>query len=203
KVNPTSALLHTLLAQAYVRKARATGDLALYDRAEASVTRALELDEDNVSARILRAQVLCAGHRFAEGLALARDVYKQGPGEHGILYLIGDAHLELGDYAEAERAYDRLRRKDPTAYVGSRPARLAELKGRTDEALRLLKQAAAEEGPAGLTPEDRAWYDVRLAEVHLGAGHLDEAGRHGEAALKAAPGYYAALAALARVRTAQ
>src|SRR5262249_26526096 len=152
--NPTSPLLRTLLAQAYVRKARATGDLALYERAEAAVTRALELDKENVSARVLRAQVLCAGHRFAEGLALAREVYKQSPGEHGTLYLIGDAHLELGDYAEAERAYDRLRRKEPTAHVGSRLARLAELKGRTDEALRLLKQAAAEEGPAALAPEE-------------------------------------------------
>jgi tetratricopeptide (TPR) repeat protein len=203
KDNPTSPLLHTLLAQMYVRKARATGDLTLYDRAEASVKRALELDKTNVSARILRAQVLCAGHRFAEGLALARDVYKQGPGEHGILYLIGDAHLELGDYAEAEQAYGRLRRKDPTAYLGSRLARLAELKGRTDEALRLLKQAAAEEGPAALSPEDRAWYDVRLAEVHLGSGHLDESVRHYQAALKTAPRYYAALAGLARARTAQ
>jgi tetratricopeptide (TPR) repeat protein len=203
KDNPTSPLLHTLLAQMYVRKARATGDLALYDRAEESVKRALELDKENVSARVLRAQVLCAGHHFAEGLALARDVYKTGPGEHGILYLIGDAHLEMGDYAEAEQAYERLRRKDPTAYLGSRLARLAELKGRNDEALRLLKRAAEEEGPAALSPEDRAWYDVRLAEVHLGAGHLDEAARHGEAALKAAPGYYAALAALARVRVAE
>ena len=203
KDNPDSPLLHTLLAQMYVRKARATGDLALYDRAEASVRRALELDKENASGRLLRAQVLCAGHRFTEGLALAREVYQQSPDEHGILYQIGDAHLELGNYAEAEKAYDRLRRKDPTAYLGSRLARLAELKGRTDEALRLLKQAAAEEGPATLAPEERAWYDVRLAEVHLGAGHLDEAARHGEAALKAAPGYYAALAALARVRTAQ
>jgi tetratricopeptide (TPR) repeat protein len=203
KDNPASPLLHTLLAQVYVRKARATGDLTLYDRAEASVKRALELDKTNVSARVLRAQVSCAGHRFAEGLALARDVYEQSPGEHGLLYLIGDAHLELGDYAEAEKAYQRLRRKDPTAYLGSRLGRLAELKGRTDEAVRLLRQAAREEGPAALSPEDRAWYDVRLAEVHLGAGHLDEAARHGEAALKTAPGYYAALAALARVRTAQ
>ncbi len=201
--NPTSPLLRTLLAQAYARKARATGDLALYDRAEATVTSALELDKENVSARVLRAQVLCAGHRFAEGLAVARDLYKQSPNEHGILYMIGDAHLELGDYAEAEKAYDRLRRKEPTAYVGSRLARLAELKGRTDEALRLLKQAATEEGPAAMTPEDRAWYDVRLAEVCLGAGRLEEAARHGEAALKAAPGYYAGLATLARVRTAQ
>jgi hypothetical protein len=51
KDNPTNPLLHTLLAQMYVRKARATGDLALYDRAEASVKRALELDKANVSAR--------------------------------------------------------------------------------------------------------------------------------------------------------
>jgi tetratricopeptide (TPR) repeat protein len=203
KDNPKSPLLHVLLAQAYVRKARELGDFSCYDRAEPVVRRALELEKDNVSAEVVLAQILCANHQFAEGLRLARETYRKNPGEHGILLLVGDAQLELGRYAEAEQAYADLGRKDPSAYLASRRARLAELKGDTAAALRLMKQAVEEEGWATLSPEGQAWYPTRLAEIQFNAGRLDEAARAYETALKTAPRYYLALAGLGRVRAAQ
>jgi tetratricopeptide (TPR) repeat protein len=201
--NPDSPLLHALLGHMYARKARESGDFSAYDRADRCAVRALDLDRTNVSAQVLRAQVLCAGHRFAEGLRLARQVYDENPGEHGILFVVGDAHLERGDYPEAENTYKELGRKDPAAYLASRLARLEELKGHTAQALRLMRRAADEEGAVAQSPEAGAWYETRLAEIHLGAGQLKEAARHYEAALARAPRYYVALAGLGRVRTAQ
>src|SRR5437660_9707131 len=123
KDNPESALLHTLLGHAYIRRARDKGDLSDYDRAEASIRRALDLDRTSVSAQVTLAQVLCAGHKFAEGLRLARQVYARNPGEHGVLLMVADAQLELGDYAAAEKTYEELQGKDPSAYLVSRLAR--------------------------------------------------------------------------------
>src|SRR5438034_9449420 len=44
----------------------------------------------------------------------------------------------------------------PLATLHSRWARLAELKGKTDEALKWLEQAVEEEAPNALTPEGRS-----------------------------------------------
>ncbi|MCI0461398.1 MAG: tetratricopeptide repeat protein [Gemmataceae bacterium] len=201
--NPKEPLLHTLLAQMYIRQARETGAFAGYERAEAALRRALELDKDYLMAQATWVQVLCAGHQFAEGLRLAQQLYEKNPGRVQFLMLIGDAHLELGQYAEAEKAYQELQRKDPLARLLSRQARLAELKGKTTEALRLMQQAAEEEAWAALSPEGRAWYRARLGEMHFNAGHVEEAAKQYQAALKTAPRYHVALAGLGRVRAAQ
>jgi tetratricopeptide (TPR) repeat protein len=198
-----NALNYVLLGQMYVRKARETGDLGCYDRAEAAVRRALELDRNNVSAQATLAQVLCAGHQFAEGLRLAQEVYHNNPRSSEILFIVGDAHLELGNYPEAEQAYRDLQRQNPRAFVQSRQARLAELKGQTNEALRLMEQAAQEEAPAALSRESRAWYPMRLGEMCYNAGRLEEAAKHYEAALNDSPRFAAALAGLGKVRAAQ
>ena len=81
------------------------GDFSFYDRADEAAHKALALDGNNISARVLHAQVLCANHRFHEGLALGRQIYKRNPAEASVLFLIGDAHLELGDYEQADKAY--------------------------------------------------------------------------------------------------
>jgi tetratricopeptide (TPR) repeat protein len=200
--NP-NALNYTLLGQMYIRKARESGDFANYEPAETAIRRALELDPASVSAQATLAQVLCANHKFAEGLRLALQVYHQNPRESQLLLLVGDAHLELGHYAEAEKTYQEVRRQDPLAYVQSRAARLAELHGNPQEALRLMQQAVHEEGAAALSPESRSWYEMRLGEMSFNIGHLEEASRHYEAALHDAPRSPAALAGRGRLEAAQ
>ena len=59
----------------------------------------------------------------------------------------GDAHLELGDYAEAETAYRQLSQRNPGPAVDSRLARLAWLQGQPDKALSLMGQAGNEAAP--------------------------------------------------------
>jgi tetratricopeptide (TPR) repeat protein len=201
--DPRDCTNQTMLAELYIRKARETGHFASYERAEAAIDRALKLDPTHVPAQVDRAILLSAKHRFAEALELAQQIYQQNPGESGILLLVGDAHLEMGNYQEAEKAYEELMRKDRAASLATRQSRLAELKGNTNEALRLMERAAEEERRARVSREGGVWYQVRLGELHFHAGHLQDAARHYEAARKILPKSAPALAGLGQVRAAQ
>src|SRR5205823_7423904 len=96
--DPKDCTNQTLLAEMYIRKARETGHFASYERAEAALQRALELDPTHVPAQVDRAVLLSAKHRFAEALELAQQIHQKNPGEPGILLIVGDAYLEMGKY---------------------------------------------------------------------------------------------------------
>jgi tetratricopeptide (TPR) repeat protein len=203
KRDPKDCVNQTLLAEMYIRKAREAGHFASYERAESAIQRALELDPTYVPAQVDRAILLSAKHRFTEALELAQQIYQKNPGEPGILLIVGDAYLEMGRYREAEKAYDELMRKDRTATLATRRSRLAELKGDSEDALRLMERAAEEERRARVSKEGGVWYQVRLGELHFNAGHLEEAARHYEAARKILPKSAPALAGLGQVYAAQ
>lgn len=201
--DPKDCANQTLLAEMYIRKAREAGHFASYERAEAAIGRALQLDPTYLPAQIDRAILLSAKHRFAEALELAQRLYQKNPGEPGILLIMGDAYLEIGKYDEAEKAYEELLRKDRTASLATRRSRLAELKGNHQEAVRWMERAAQEEQRARVSREGGVWYQVRLGELHFQAGHLEDAARHYEAARKILPKSAPALAGLGQVRAAQ
>jgi tetratricopeptide (TPR) repeat protein len=201
--DPKDCVNQTLLAEMYIRKARESGNFASYEPAEKAIQHALNGDPAYLPAQIDRAILLSAKHRFAEALELAQQLYQKNPEEPGILMIVGDAHLELGNYAEAEKAYEELMRKDRTALLATRRSRLAELKGNTKEALHWMERAAEEERRARVSKEGGVWYQVRLGDLHFNGGHLEEAERHFEAARQILPGCAPALAGLGRVRAAQ
>jgi len=192
-----------MLAHLHIRRARETGDFAGYDRAEAAARRALALNKTDVSAQANLAAILCAQHKFAAGLRLAQDLYRKNPTEYALLSTIGDAHLELGDCQAAEKAYRTLQKKDPRYTLSSRWARLAELKGQTDEALEQMKRAAKGEINTSITPQGRAWFSFRLGELYFHGGQLDRAAACLEESLKLNPRYPQALAYLGKVRAGQ
>jgi tetratricopeptide (TPR) repeat protein len=200
--DPQDSVTPSLLAQTYRRQARETGDFTCYDKADAAAAASLKLHPNYLPARLTRAAVLSARHQFAEALRQAQALYKES-GQAEVLYVVGDAQLELGQYAEAERTHRELHDKDVTLPVESRLARLDELKGHTDEALRLMAVAAEEETDVNGNRRSDSWYELRLGEMHWNAGHLEEAARHYEAALALNPDYPMALLFLARVRAAQ
>jgi tetratricopeptide (TPR) repeat protein len=203
KRDPQDVSSLTLMGQMQIRKARESGAFAGYDRAEVSIRRALKLDPEYLPALINQAVLLSARHRFADALRLAQELYKKHPGEPQILLVVGDAHLELGDYREAERAYEELQKQDREAFLATRQSRLAELKGDPKEALRLMEQAAEHERSARVSREGGVWYQVRLGDLHFGSGRPDEGARHYQDALHTLPKCAAALAGLGQVRAAQ
>ncbi len=203
KQNPKDVISYTILGELFIRQARETGDVAAYQRAEAALENALEMLPGYSAAGASLAAAAYAQHNFSQALQLAEQVYETNPKMTQALATVGDAHLALGNYPDGEATYQELVQNNPTPPVRARLAHLAELKGNTDEALDLMQRAASEALNAGGSREGVAWYLLRLGDLYFNTGHLDEAGKHYEAALKVFDNYYVALAGLGKVRAAQ
>ena len=84
--------------------------------------------------------------------------------------------------------------------VAPRLARWEELRGRPEEARRLLRQAQRRRRPRhGMPREQVAWFHLRLGDLALRTGQLGEAQRELEAGLRILPRDYRLLGALARL----
>ena len=200
---PKQPMIQVMLAHCFITKARETGDASYYDRADAAIRKALALDAKLFQARFGQTFVLAARHEFHKALDQARQLYREDPTAHQCLLVIGDALLELGRYDEAEKSYAELQQKDVESILLSRRARLAELRGQTGLAEKLMLRALEEEAPALVSPTSRAWYQARLGEMAFNAGQYPEAAKRYEAALGINPRYAVALAGLGRVLAAQ
>jgi tetratricopeptide (TPR) repeat protein len=200
--NPRDVVSLAILGECFALKARESGDPGGYARAEDALRRALKQRPEYARARASLAMVLCSRHQFGEGLALARKVYDENPANLSALATIGDAQIELGRYQEARDAYQRLVGESPEPSSQARMARLAELTGQTEEALRLLR-LAADAARRGGDPQDATWYQLRLGEIAFDAGRLDDAEAACRAALKENPEHREATADLGKVLAAR
>ena len=200
---PQDYISLTYLGHTFIRKARETGDISVYERAEATLRKALELNPNYESARAYLSAVLIVKHDFQGALDLANRVYSFDSRALQALATLGDAHLELGNYADAEAAYMRLLERNPSPAVYSRLARLVWLQGRPVEALDYTQRAADEAMTLGLTWESVAWYQFQLGELYFNIGQTENAAKYQTAALDLFDNYYLALAGLGKVRAAQ
>jgi tetratricopeptide (TPR) repeat protein len=200
--NPNDFVSLAVLGESQALKAREAHDPGGYARAEDALRQSLRLSPGYTRARTSLAWVLCDRHKFTEGLALASQVYNENPGNLVALATLGDAQLGLGRYSAAEETYQRLliQSSEPAALV--RMAHLAELKGQTDEALRLLRQAVDAQRKLG-DARGAAWYQVRLGEICFDAGRLDDAEKAYRAVLAELPEDPDATANLGKVLAAR
>ena len=204
RVDPSDAVSFMLLGQLHAQRARETGDIASYERAELALRRALHLIPAYAPASAALAEVYYAEHRFADALARAQRVIEASPGSTQALATMGDAYLALGRYRQAGRAYRALESNAGlTPPALARKAHLAWLHGRTEQALRLMDRAAVGSLQAGAIGEPAAWFQVRLGDLNFGVGRLDTAYAHYQAALGLFDASYPALAGQGRVRAAQ
>ena len=173
-----------------------------HDHAEKDLRRALAADPDNPDAQIVLAQFLFSRHGFSEALDLAQQAHKSVPDNNQALALIGDCHLELGDYDRAETAYQTLLQRNDSAAALARQARLLEIKGDSESAIQLLQRAKRKIIRAA-SRHQTSWYDLRLGEIYFNTGNLQQATQHFQRAVAAAPNNPHAQAGLARTKTAQ
>src|SRR5262245_33653105 len=130
------------LAFAYIEKMRATGDLQYLERADRTARASLAAapEDRNPGGLAVRALVEFEQHHLKEAASFAHPAIAIDPSNRSAFGTIGDAQLELGNYAEAERIFAGLASAGVSTALTQRASRLAELHGDPQHAIELLTQ---------------------------------------------------------------
>ncbi len=199
--SPAAVNGYNMLAAAYIRSARETGDFSLNSKAEAAVARALEIEPNNLNALKFRTSLNLTFHRFAEGRTMALDLLKNNPRDAFLYGALTDANVELGDYDEAVKAIQTMVDLKPDMTSYARVSYVRSLHGDPKGAIEAMDMAAKIADPAD--PEAQAWCLVHLGDEQFKAGKYDLAEQAYDRALQTFPDYYFALAGKGRARAAQ
>lgn len=198
--DPEGGLDLAALARAYLKMARATGDLSWYLLAEQAARRSLaNLPFDNDGATLVLARVAEARHDFTEAIRLA----ELASGREDGLSIKVTSHLAAGRVDDAGRAAQMLVARSPTLGSYMLRALVNQARGHDDEAIQDFRRAlAAEEaGEAGGSAAARTY----LGRLHFKRGRLALAGEFYREALRILPQFPLALVNLAEleIRTGQ
>ena len=186
-----------LLADTLLRQTRVVGNPGLAIRAEAVLAQALKAYPADYRANRMLGPLYLSQHRFREAIAVAtanRETRPSDPINYGV---IGDAHLELGQYEQAFEAFDQMMRLRPSAGAYARVAYARELQGNLAGALEAMQLAA--DATPGADLEALAWHRSQVGELYLKLGQLRDAKRSFAAASQAFPGHPFAVTGYARV----
>jgi tetratricopeptide (TPR) repeat protein len=203
--DPRSARDFTQLAGLYLQRARERGDNGDLVRAEQIARHSLALrGARNDQAYGVLASSLLAQHRFVEALEVGRALLAADTTSIAARGLVAETELELGHYPEAARLFGMLATYQADPGVAPRLARWEELRGHPLAARRLMRQARdAASRRQAMPPEQLAWFQLRLGDLALRAGQLDEAERELQAGLGILPSDARLLAAMTRVAAAR
>src|SRR5688572_21026749 len=195
---PTDQKRKLLLALAYMQEARVTGEHPhYYPLASALLDEVIEsapAEKDLLfEAMVAKATVQLSLHQFEEALRTAHRAEKIDTTTASLYGVFCDAYVELGDYAEAIVAADRMTSIRPDIRSYSRISYLREIHGDTVGAIAAMKEAIAS-GVPGL--EQTAWARITLGGLHESIGNLDEAEIQYRLALAERPYYAFAIGAL-------
>jgi len=166
------------LADALLRQTRVTGNAGLAMRAESALIAALASAPNDYNARRMLAAVYLSQHRFADAIREARRCREIRSDDAWVYGVLGDAHIELGDYQNAFDAFDRMTALRPDAASYARASYARELQGDLNEALHLMQMAA--EATAPQDPESLAWHHAQIGHLYLELGRLVDARREFE-----------------------
>lgn len=211
---PEDHARYAALGAAYLQKGRETADAADYELAKGALEKSLDLVSNDPSAAFATTQmaVLCmVEHRFEDALAWSQKALALGSGDPSPWAIAGDALADLGDYKGAAGAYTRLKsaygsEDEKLAYSYQRDSRMSFLRfvaGDTQGAIELMRSAVRTAIETHMPTENIAWSQYQLGEELFLAGETNVAENAYLASLENCPGYYRALAGLAKVRVSQ
>ena len=198
---PEDLGLALMLADALMRQTRITGNAGLATEAEQSLKRALDGDAANYDGNRTLAAIYLSQHRFREAIAAAEKNRLARPSDPLNYGVIGDGHLELGDYTEAFDAFDRMMELRPSAAAYARVAYARELQGNLNGAVQAMELAA--DATAAEDPEALAWHQSQLGDLYLRLGKVREAESAYIAASHSFPGHPFAVVGYSRVLAAR
>jgi tetratricopeptide (TPR) repeat protein len=183
--NPKDFATWAGLSLAYVQQAKVGGDTSFYTRADGAAERSLTLNRaTNYLGYAALAAVKNGRHDFAGALVAARQGIKVN-GYNSTLYgAEADALTQLGRYAEAATAVDRMNRLLPGVPAFTRASYAFELRGDVAGSRAALLRARDDSN----NPADIAFCEYYLAELelHYGGGAKAALARY-QAGLDQAP----------------
>jgi tetratricopeptide (TPR) repeat protein len=188
------------LASLLLARARATGRYEDLVSAEESARASLELRRGrNRGGALVFINALMGQHRFREALAGAEQLEVEDSTDLTIASLAGEILLELGRYDDAARRFIRIGTTTSNLAAQMRLARWREVTGDVDGAHRVLLDARARSRRAfGLSREQRAWFELRVAEFAFRYGHAREGSEALARGFAVSPGDYRLHATAAR-----
>jgi tetratricopeptide (TPR) repeat protein len=184
------------LGDAYLQKARETGDAGFYVRAEQVYGRALKESPAHAAALAGMATLRLGQHMFRAAFDYAERARAAAPDVVRYYGPLVDAQVELGRYGAAEQTLQRMVDLKPNLASYARVSYLRELHGDLDGAARAMRLAASAGGDA---PENYAYVQTLVANIELARGRTGGARQAYRFALERYPGYVPAQAGLARV----
>ena len=204
--DPDDFRAQNLLAGRYLQRLHETSDsqyltLALH-AAHASLNAVgAEANAGGLTVTVMAEQ---SSHNFNAAREGAQRLVKMQPSKSNSHALLGDALLELGDYAGAAQAFARMETIGGGSGVQTRLARLDLLRGQPAKAAQRFSTALALALDAPVPQRETvAWCRWQLGETAFSVGDLANAETWYQEALTTYPDYFRALASLARVRAAQ
>ncbi len=192
------------LGESYIQKARETGDVTYYNKAEDVLKKALEQNPNDYPTVVYLGQVKASMHDFQGSLPYAQKAIELKPEQSYAYGILGDDYAELGEYDRAEKAYAFMLTLRPSFYSYSRISYIRELKGDVLGAVEAMENAIHQGGANAIrynqSTENVAWAQFMLGELYFKTGDLKRAQEQYIASLKTYDNYYYALAGLAKVK---
>jgi tetratricopeptide (TPR) repeat protein len=201
--SPNNPYVYYHLGDAYIQKARESGDPTYFELAEQALRKSLSLNPEQSGARRHLAHVMALRHDFAAAAVEAEKAIAIDPGDvdaHGVM---GDAYLEMGRFEQAEKAYKKMIVLKESLASHSRMSGLKSLRGDHEGAVSNLKKAIELGQEQNQPSESIAWAQWQLATDYFSQGNLTEAESYFQKALQTYPNYYRGLAGVAQVRAAE
>jgi tetratricopeptide (TPR) repeat protein len=198
---PDDAGAALALADALLRQTRVAGNPGLALRAEQVLARVLTNDPSSYDANRMLGALYLSEHRFREAVAVGEKNRASRPYDPVNYGVIGDGHLELGEYEQAFDAFDRMMTLRPSAAAYARVAYARELQGHLDGAIAAMKLAA--DATNVEDPEGLAWTHSQIGDLYLQRGRVDAAKQEYAIASHAFPGHPFAVVGYARAIAAE
>ena len=185
-ITPNNADAWAGLGLDYVQEAKNTVNPLYYPKAEGALNRSLQLAPTGDAPGLAgMAALRAAQHRFAASLNLAQQAQAIDPDNPTIYGTLADAYTQLGRYADAQAAVQRMLDLHPGTPAYTRAEYVYELAGQVDQARDMLNQALTDAS----APSDVAFCRYYLAELAFNTGDPAEALRQIQLGNQADPRY--------------